>query len=176
MLSLLHSFFRTGSNIKHLLAKAECVLIACKPQQLEELEKALSPLTKHKLVISILNSVPLHRLATRFPQASGLVQAIPNTPCQVEAGTTVYAVREPLTKEDNTLLHHVLGSTAKTFLLPEAQIDSAGVTSGCGPAYFLEFLIALGEAAIKMGIEPEMARDLIRDTFVGTAALSKKSH
>ena len=71
-----------------LLAAADTVVLACKPQQLAGLDPRFADLTAGRLVISILAGTRLARLARTFPRARNLVRAMPNTPGQIGAGIT----------------------------------------------------------------------------------------
>src|SRR5512142_266687 len=64
---------RTGitaaADATGLLATADTVVLACKPQQLAGLDPRLAELTAGRLVISILAGKRLARLAETFPRA-----------------------------------------------------------------------------------------------------------
>ena len=75
---------RTGitaaADLAALLASADIVVLACKPQQLAGLDPRLAGLAAGRLVISILAGKRLARLAQTFPHARNLVRAMPTTP------------------------------------------------------------------------------------------------
>ena len=60
-----------------LLAGADTVVVACKPQQLASLDPRLAELTAGKLVLSVLAGKKLARLAQSFPAARNLVRKLP---------------------------------------------------------------------------------------------------
>lgn len=166
-----------ATGITHFADAAECLekadtwVLACKPQQLASLSPQLGELAAGKLIISILAGTPLSGLARRFPPARNIIRAMPNTPGQIGQGISAYASLKPLVAEDETTTEGVLGSLGPVLRLPEEQIDAVTAVSGSGPAYFFEFTVALAEAGEKLGLAPEVSRQLARATAVGSAAL-----
>lgn len=158
-------------HLEHLLRKADAIVLACKPQQLNTLDPSLEKLLQGRLVISILAGVPLQKLDARFYAARNIVRAMPNTPGQIGAGMTAYASRQPLTDHDRTLVQTILGSMGVVIELDESEIDPVTAVSGSGPAYLFEFTAALQAAAEATGLKPAVARQLARETIRGAALL-----
>jgi pyrroline-5-carboxylate reductase len=57
----------------------------------------------------------------------------------------------------------------------EAQIDAVTAVSGSGPAYVFYFMEAMQQAAVELGLPPDMAQALTLQTFVGAAKLAASS-
>lgn len=166
---------RHENDLEKLLAGADAVVLACKPQQLAGLDPRLAQLTAGKLVISILAGKRLPTLARVFPQARNLVRAMPNTPGQIGAGVTGWSSLAPLANSDRGLVDLILGSLGKLVAVPEAQLDAVTGVSGSGPAYVFEFAAALREAGIAVGLDRENARLLAYETLLGAAKLLAQS-
>lgn len=166
---------RTGiryfEDASALLAQADTVVLACKPQQLDDLGSELPTATQGRLVISILAGTTLKRLAEKFPQARNIVRAMPNTPGQIGAGVSAWASQAQVTSQDAQRVEQVLGSMGEVLALPEAQIDAVTAISGSGPAYVFEFTAALIEAGQKVGLSAEVAAILAKQTVLGAAKL-----
>lgn len=170
---------RTGiryfEDVGALLAEADTVVLACKPQQLDELSGQLPVATIGRLVISILAGTTLKRLAEKFPQARNIVRAMPNTPGQIGAGVSAWAAVDAVAAEDGQRVSQVLGSMGAVLELPEAQLDAVTAVSGSGPAYVFEFTAALIAAGEKVGLSPEIAAILAKQTVLGAARLMLES-
>lgn len=168
---------RTGiayvADVATLLSGADTVVLACKPQQLDEVGAELAEGTAGLLVISILAGTTLARLKEKFPQARNIVRAMPNTPGQIGAGISAWASATPVAEgsADGVRITQVLGSLGQVLTLPEAQIDAVTAISGSGPAYLFEFTAALIEAGQKLGLAPEVAAVLAKQTMLGAAQL-----
>jgi pyrroline-5-carboxylate reductase len=166
---------RTGiaaaPDLASLLASADTVVLACKPQQLAGLDPRLAGLTTGRLVISILAGKRLARLAGTFPQARNLVRAMPNTPGQIGAGITGWASLKPLGASDRGVVDTVLGALGQMVALSEADLDAVTALSGSGPAFLFEFVAALREGGVAAGLPREVAAKLAQATVLGSARL-----
>jgi pyrroline-5-carboxylate reductase len=164
-----------AADARELLRDADLVVLACKPQQLADLDAGYSKLTDGKLVLSILAGTPLAKLAGRFPGARNLVRAMPNTPGQIAAGITAYCARLELEVADHAAVENVLGSLGVVLELPEDDLDAVTAVSGSGPAYLFEFAAAFRAAAVAAGLSPAIAEKLVFETIRGSAKLLESS-
>lgn len=166
---------RTGikyvPDLPALVAPADIVVIAFKPQHLADADPRLAELTRGKLVLSVLAAKTLARLARTFPHARNLVRTMPNTPAAIGAGVTGWAALRELAPADRATVVAVLGALGREIELPEDQIDALMAVSGCGPAFVFEFTAALREAGVACGLAPATADLLARETVIGAAKL-----
>ena len=166
---------RTGihfdARAADLAAASDILVLACKPQQFDQLDPALPASLGPGLVISILAGTRLSRIAERFPLARNSIRAMPNTPGQIGAGITAYASLKPLDPADQTAARAVLGALGTVLAVIEDELDAVTAVSGSGPAYVFEFTAALAEAGCNVGLAPETALELARQTVLGAARL-----
>jgi pyrroline-5-carboxylate reductase len=166
---------RTGvtaaPDLGSLLASADTVVLACKPQQLAGLDPRLAGLASGRLVISILAGKRLARLAETFPLARNIVRAMPNTPGQIGAGITGWAALKPLAPADRGVVDTVLGALGEMVPLDEKDLDAVTALSGSGPAFLFEFVAALREGGVAAGLPRDVAAKLAQATALGSARL-----
>jgi pyrroline-5-carboxylate reductase len=166
---------RTGVTAQRelatLLATADTVVLACKPQQLAGLDPRLAGLASGRLVISILAGKRLARLAETFSHARNIVRAMPNTPGQIGAGITGWAALKPLSASDRSVVDTVLGALGEMVPLDEKDLDAVTALSGSGPAFLFEFVAALREGGVAAGLPREIAAKLAQATVLGSARL-----
>ena len=166
---------RTGilfePNLEKLIARADLVVIAFKPQHLAAADPRLAELTRDKLVLSVLAAKTLARLGKTFPHARNIIRTMPNTPAAIGAGVTGWAALAPLSATDRATVLALLGAIGREIELPENQIDALMAVSGCGPAFVFEFTAALREAGIACGLTHGTADLLARETVIGAAKL-----
>lgn len=166
---------RTGianaPSIEQLLAGADAVVIAFKPQHLGEADPRLADLTAGKLVISILAGKKLSSLTKTFPKARNVVRTMPNTPGQIGAGITAWCARDPLSADDRATVEKILGALGRFVAVDETQMDAITAVSGSGPAYVFEFAAALRDGAIAAGLASDVANTLAVETLLGAARL-----
>ena len=166
---------RTGialaGSVDELLAGADTLVVAFKPQNLADANPRLGELTTGKLVLSILAGKKLARLQQVFPRARNLVRCMPNTPAQIGAGITAWSAQRELAAADRATVGTLLGAMGKSVEVPESQLDAVTGLSGSGPAYVFEFAAALREAGIAAGLAPAAAEALANETLLGSAQL-----
>ncbi len=162
---------RLAPDLPALLAPADIVVLAFKPQHLASADPRLAELTKGKLVLSVLAAKTLARLAKTFPHARALVRTMPNTPAAIGAGITGWCTHAPLSATDRSLVTNLLGAIGREVEIPESQIDALMAISGCGPAFVFEFCAALREAGMQAGLDRATAQLLATETILGAGKL-----
>ena len=154
-----------------LLKDVDAVVLACKPQQLKSIDPMVKDWTNGCLVVSILAGIRLERLCNVFPKARNLVRAMPNTPGQIGAGISAFASKQTLNASDQGLIKGILGSLGEVLPIAEEHLDAVTALSGSGPAYVFEFIAALRDGGIQVGLEAEVAYRLAAQTVLGAARL-----
>jgi pyrroline-5-carboxylate reductase len=154
-----------------LLASADTLVVAFKPQHLAQTNNTYTETTKGLLVVSVLAGKRLETLSSIFPQARNIVRCMPNTPGKIGAGITGWCSKATLTTSDHQIVTALLGALGKTVEVSENQMDALTGVSGSGPAYVFEFAAALRDAGIKAGLNAETANTLAVETLLGAAKL-----
>ncbi|MCX7591729.1 MAG: pyrroline-5-carboxylate reductase [Kiritimatiellae bacterium] len=147
------------------------IFLAVKPQQLDEVLKEIAPVVdSSKLVISIAAGKRLATMESRLPNAR-VVRVMPNLPCLVAEGMSVFCAGSRATPADRQTVLHLLTAFGRVAELPEEQFDAVTALSGSGPAFFAYFLDCLVLAAEAVGLDRETALLLAAQTMLGTARL-----
>lgn len=152
-----------GSNAE-LARRADLVVLACKPYQLEAVAAEAGDGARR--VLSVLGGTSVAQLRAAFPEAE-VYAAIPNIPVEVRRGVTVVAAETPLPDDVRELLERV-GSVV---LVPERLLGAATATAGVGPAYVALVAEAMVDAAVKHGLQARLATELVVELLAGSAAL-----
>ncbi len=164
--------FRTGTDNAEAARWADVVVLAVKPQKMDEVFADLAGvLGQHTLVISIAAGVTIGALARGLGAGVRIVRAMPNTPALVHAGMTAYARGRGATDADARLAHTLFTQVGDALELEESLLDAVTGLSGSGPAYvfrLIEGLVAGGQAA---GLAAEDALRLAAQTVRGAAKL-----
>src|SRR5262249_55422311 len=74
-------------------------------------------------------------------------------------------------KNDLDLATKVFQNVGETVVVPEELIDAVTAVSGSGPAYVYLFMESLINGAKKLGLDENLARQLVRKTFLGGVLL-----
>lgn len=158
-------------DLPRLLAGADTVIVAFKPQSLSGVDPRLGDLTAGKLVLSVLAGKKLARLAQAFPGARNLVRTLPNTPAAIGAGITPWCPLQPLVAGDRLLVEKLLGALGRQLELSEEHMDTVTALSGSGPAFLFEFVAALRDGGVAAGLPRDTAQTLALETVLGSARL-----
>jgi pyrroline-5-carboxylate reductase len=158
-------------DLPKLLAGADTVVIAFKPQSLAGADPRLATLTAGKLVLSVLAGKKLARLAQAFPAARNLVRTMPNTPAAIGAGITPYCTLAPLAAGDRSIVEKLLGALGQQLELGEEQMDAVTALSAGGPAFLFEYVGAMRDAGVAAGLPRATAQKLAIETVLGSARL-----
>lgn len=161
---------RCVASAADVIATAEVVLLAVKPQVAEAAVKALPPLRPGALVISICAGITIARLAGWFGTGR-VIRVMPNTPLMVGKGASAYALGPAADEAAAAVAERLLGTLGIVRQVGEAQLDAVTALSGSGPAYVFELAKAMAEAGEKVGLEPELALDLTVQTIAGAAEM-----
>ncbi|EIM25838.1 pyrroline-5-carboxylate reductase [Microvirga lotononidis] len=154
-------------------AAADVLVLAIKPQMLDEAAPALNGLLgPQTLIISILAGKTIGDLRSRLPASSAIVRAMPNLPASIGRGATGAAVNEKVSETQRLTADALLSSNGIVEWLPsEDLIDAVTALSGSGPAYVFHLVECLAEAGTAAGLPPDLARRLARATVTGAGEL-----
>ncbi|MFQ3361999.1 MAG: pyrroline-5-carboxylate reductase [Woeseiaceae bacterium] len=157
---------------------AEVILFAVKPQILKSVCNELrETIQKTKpLIISIAAGPSIQDIDQWLGGDMTIVRVMPNQPAMIDQGVSAMFANS-LTQPENCLLaEKIMSSVGKALWLEkESQMDAVTAISGTGPAYFYLLIDVMIEAAIKNGMNPEIARILAVETARGASALSASS-
>lgn len=159
-----------------VLAGADLVVFAVKPQQMREAAHAVAPhVAPVPAVLTIAAGVRCADLSRWLGGYPRIVRAMPNTPALVGAGISVlYAM--PDATDAAKLAAPLLEACGEILWCErEPELDAVTAVSGSGPAYVFYFLEALEQAAIELGLPMAEARRLAYATFDGSMRLARGS-
>ncbi len=171
--------FRVHTDNGVAAEEADIVLLCVKPQMMDEVCKGISPsVTKNKLVISVLASVPTLAIERYFSPDNPVVRAMPNTPCSVGAGMTVLCRGKAAMDEHLEMTEQLFDTVGRTVVMDEKHMDAVTGLSASGPAYIYVILESIAEAGVKMGLPRDVATLLAAQTTMGAArqVLSTGAH
>jgi pyrroline-5-carboxylate reductase len=164
-------------EVDELLAAAQVIVLAVKPQILPAvLDRIAGRLGGEQVVISIAAGFTLGRLASRLGEASRLVRAMPNTPAMIREGMTVLVGGAAATAQDVEVARQIFTGVGDAVVVDdEALLDAVTAVSGSGPGFVFAFAEAWLRAAESVGLAPELAERLVKQTLFGAAALWRQS-
>jgi pyrroline-5-carboxylate reductase len=152
------------------------LVLAVKPQQLQEVCSQLSQKLHSELVISIAAGIRSADISRWLSNYQAIVRVMPNTPAQIQAGVSALYATPGVSQAQRDQATTILNAIGQTLWLEdEAKMDAVTAISGSGPAYVFYLIEALQEAAISLGLTAEESRLLAIQTFAGASLLARQS-
>lgn len=163
-------------NNEELVDACDIVVLAVKPQDLVAvLEPIASSFHEGHLVISLAAGFSLQTLKRLLPNTQAIARAMPNTPATIQKAVVGYCMADGA---------EVYTTTVEEFLAPlglAVQVEEGeefeALTVGCGsgPGFVFELMQYWQEWLEEHGFEPDIARRMVVQTFVGAATLAEMS-
>jgi len=161
---------RTVTSFAEAGAPPKLVVLAFKPQKLDEIAPELRKwITSKTVIVSILAGVEVSSLRQRFSNAGAVVRAMPNLPVAIRRGVTAL-----YTDDADDALKQQLGDLFAAlgwamWAADQAKFSAIGSVAGAGPAYVARFIAALAKAGEARGLSADTAATIALETVLGTA-------
>ncbi len=154
------------------VAEADIVIVAVKPWMMEQILGEIAPAldrTKQTLV-SIAAGITFEQLAQMLNNAElgdmGLYRIIPNTAIAISQSVN-FICRHNTTESQDSALLTIFDAVGKSFMVDESQMTPLTSLSSCGIAFAYKYIDASIEGGVEMGIEEQLARDIVLQTVRG---------
>lgn len=166
---------RGGSN-DEIVADADVVVLAVKPQVMQQVCRALSMSARPPLFVSVAAGITLAQLQAWLSDETAIVRCMPNTPALVGMGATGLFANARVSDTQRDLATTLLDSVGiSVWVEREADLDAVTAVSGSGPAYFFLLMEAMENAARELGLKADVAATLVLQTAAGAAELARRS-
>ncbi|MFD7653009.1 pyrroline-5-carboxylate reductase [Actinosynnema sp. NPDC059797] len=161
-----------GTDVAGAAQRADVLVVAVKPQDIEPLLDELNPVLKPgTLVVSLCAGLPTSLFERRLPDSTPVVRVMPNTPMLVGQAMSAISAGRYASDEHLALVEELLSTVGQVARVPESQQDAVTALSGSGPAYFFYLVEAMIDAGILLGIPRDLAGRLIIQSAVGAATM-----
>ena len=160
------------------VAGADVVVLAVKPQVMKSVVESIASTVSatQPLIISIAAGIEVASLQRWFATPRAIVRCMPNTPALVQSGATALFANAQVNEDQHQLATTILRAVGIALWVDdEAQLDAVTAVSGSGPAYFFLVMEAMQAAGEKMGLAPDMVRQLTLQTALGAAQMAISS-
>lgn len=151
---------------------ADVLVLAVKPQLMAEVARqiAAGPRRAGQLILSVAAGITLGSLRDWFGPDTPLVRVMPNQPATIGAGISGLAASATVGERERQIARYIASATGQAvWLQDEALMDAVTAVSGSGPAYFYLLMEHMERAAVDLGLSPELAAALTRETALGAA-------
>ena len=159
------------------ITDTEVIIIAVKPQVMEDVLPGIVPLkTSKPLILSVAAGKTIASYERHFGADAAVIRTIPNTPAAVGRGITAMASNPNVSASQMELARQLLSAVGEVVTVDdEALIDAVTAVSGSGPAYVFYLTECLAAAGEKVGLPAGLAMQLARATVAGSGELMRQS-
>ena len=142
------------------------------PAVLEEIAPVVSEDT---LIISIAPDISTQFIDDALGGLGRIVRVAPNAPVLTGAGMSAICAGPRAEESDLKRARKIFAACGKTAVVDEKFIGAAEAISSCGPAYLFYLAEAMIQAGTDEGLDPEIAKLLTEQTFIGAAKMLAES-
>ncbi|GLY63759.1 pyrroline-5-carboxylate reductase [Amycolatopsis taiwanensis] len=161
-----------GVEVAEAAKRADVLVIAVKPQDIEPVLDELAPLVgPDTLVVSLCAGLPTSLYERRLAAGVPVVRVMPNTPMVVGEAMSAISAGSHATAEHLALVTELLSCVGQVIEVPETQQDAVTALSGSGPAYFFYLVEAMIDAGILLGLPRAVSEKLIIQSAVGAGKM-----
>lgn len=167
---------KTFSRNQAVINDADIVILAVKPTQMSSvLTEIATNLPAHCLVISVASGLSLAWFDNYLPNVA-IVRAMPNIASAVGKGATPLIANKFVSKTQQDQADQIFTSLGLvTWVKNEGDINALTALSGSGPAYIFMFMEAMINAAITLGIDADVAKAFVFQTFDGALGMASNT-
>jgi pyrroline-5-carboxylate reductase len=164
---------RTSASNVEVVESASIIIIAVKPQNIDDLLDELSH-SSHEghLFISIAAGITTEKLAAKMHHQSGIIRVMPNAPASVLAGIAALYPGRNISPADLQRATSIFECVGRTVVIKnEALMDVVTGLSGSGPAFVFLMIESLSDAGVQLGISRKESSILAAQTVYGAAKM-----
>jgi len=164
------------SDNQELVRLSDVIVLAVKPQVMSTvLSEIKTAVTDRQLIISIAAGIDTRLLHGGLGTKVRLIRVMPNSPALIGHGISGIFTSKTARAADLKLARELFSSVGSVLVFKrESLLDWVTAVSGSGPAYFFLCFEAFIDAAIKGGLSPAAARQLVLSTASGAAELAER--
>ena len=164
------------NKIDEKINDSKLIWLCVKPQSFNEITKDLIKFcTNNQTLVSIMAGVTINQIK-KETEMEKIVRVMPNTPAQISKGMSVWTNTKEVEKNDVDMVQNILNSIGKSVRVDsENEIELATALSGSGPGFIYKFIESMIKAGKKIGLSETLSRELVTETFFGSASLLEVS-
>ena len=157
---------------KEVVEKSDIIMLAVKPQFMEEVIKEIKDyVSEEQIIISLAPGKTIQFYQKTFGKVIKIARCMPNTPALVGEGCTGICFSESMTELDKNKVFTYLQACGKTEEVSEQLMDVVVAVSGSSPAYVFLFVEAMADAAVLGGMPRKMAYEFAAQAVLGSAKM-----
>ncbi len=150
------------------------VIIGVKPHIIPSVAEEIAPVLAERkdnfVLMSMAGGVDTKLLEKLFGHVP-VLRIMPNTPCLVGEGMTLYCGNDLITEDIFENFLSIFEAAGRFDRLEERLIDAASAVTGCGPAFAYMFAEALGDGVLSCGVPRKLAYEYAAQMMIGAGKM-----
>ncbi|MFW6381027.1 MAG: pyrroline-5-carboxylate reductase [Bacillota bacterium] len=162
---------RTTADNRDGVQEAETILLAVKPQVIDQVLAEVEELLQDKLIISIAAGVTIEHIRELVDDSNRIVRVMPNTPALVREGVSAISPGPEAREFEVRQVKQMLAGVGEVVEVKESLMNAVTGVSGSGPAYGYIIIEALADGGVLAGLPRQQAQRLAAQTLLGAARM-----
>ncbi|MDQ0418818.1 pyrroline-5-carboxylate reductase [Croceifilum oryzae] len=160
------------SHDEQAILESDVIVLAIKPKFAGQVLQDWGPkFRKNQLILSVIAGVSTDQIEAACPQKVAVVRTMPNTSAAVGRSATAICSGRHVKEHDISTAKTILEAIGIVIEVQEPQMDAVTGLAGSGPAYFYYMVEAMQKAGVYVGLEADIARQLLIQTCIGAAEM-----
>ncbi len=165
-----------AASVLELAKRCDYLLLAVKPQQLDEVLEEIKKADNHDIVIiSICAGISAEYIKERTFDKAKIVLVMPNTPMMLGFGASAMAKCDNVSEKEFAFAKKIIGSCGITETIPEDKMKEIIAINGSSPAFIYLYAKGFVDYAQKVGIDGDAALRLFAQSLIGSAKMLTES-
>lgn len=160
---------------RKLVKLVDIIILAVKPHQIDKMISPLKEVLRGKIVVSVAVNYLYEDFDKILSVDTQHLSTLPNTPVAFGDGVFLFEDKHSLADQNFSIIQSLFQLISHVELIPTEQMAIAGIITGSAPAFVDLFIEALGDAAVKHGLDRKTAYRLTSQMMSGTANLQLKT-
>lgn len=159
----------TSAN-EQVITNCNILILAVKPHQIKGVLESFTRSNNDQIVISIAAGISTQFIENILGQQA-VIRVMPNTPALVGAGMSALCKGNYAGVDDLQKAEAIFKAIGETVVIEENLIDGVTGVSGSGPAYVYQFIEALADGGVQVGLPRKTAYALAAQTVIGAGLM-----
>lgn len=165
------------NNIKDLILNSETIILAVKPNILQNVLSEISSIVdknKH-VVISIAAGKTLDYISDFFEDGMPIIRVMPNINAKVLEASSGFCKNKFVNQNHVDIVKKLFSTVGTITEIDEQYFSIFGVVAGSSPAFAYLFIDSLARAGVKAGLNKKTALKIAAQTVMGSAKMILES-
>lgn len=158
-------------SVKKMVKEADLIVVAVKPQIIEQVIFPLKEDLKNKPLLSIAAGWDFDSCSRILDESTRHLSVIPSTPVMIGEGISLFEDKHSLTAEEYAAVEMMFSAIGIVETLPADLMKIGTIVTACTPAFFNMVIEAVGDGAVRNGLSREAAYRLASQALVGTGRM-----